>query len=79
MKMGLSIPSIKSPYLVMGPASVIHTETGQSSALDLYWGLEEPIWSGGETVRLIDAEGTEQASFVIPGEDNTEDNEAGDQ
>ena len=60
-----------------GAGILIHTEAGQSSTLDLYWGLEEPIWSAGETVRLIDTEGSEQASFVIPGEVE-EESEAGD-
>lgn len=49
-----------------GAAILVHTETGQDGASDLFWGLEEAIWSTGETVTLTDAEGTIQATYVIP-------------
>ena len=49
-----------------GAGILVHTEVGPSTPLDLYWGLESAVWSSGETVRLIDGEGTEQASFVVP-------------
>lgn len=49
-----------------GAGIFIHTETGQNTALDLYWGLEAPVWEAGETVTLIDAEGTVQATYTIP-------------
>ena len=52
-----------------GAGIVVHTETGLDSNLELYWGLEEPIWEVGETVTLVDAEGTEQATFVLEGEE----------
>jgi LysM repeat protein len=49
-----------------GAAILVHTETGQDSASDLFWGLEEAVWSSGETVTLTNAEGTIEATFVIP-------------
>lgn len=48
------------------PSILIHTEAGQNGPSDLYWGLETPVWESGETVTLRDAEGTVQATFVIP-------------
>lgn len=45
---------------------LVHTETGQDSASDLYWGLEQPVWESGETVTLTDNEGTVRATFTVP-------------
>jgi hypothetical protein len=52
-----------------GAGIVVHTETGASNNLEFYWGLEEPIWELGDTVTLLDAEGTIQATFVVQGAD----------
>jgi LysM repeat protein len=49
-----------------GAALLVHTETGQDGVADLYWGLEQPIWESGESVRLLDAEGTLQATMEVP-------------
>ncbi len=49
-----------------GAGILVHTEVGPSTPLDLYWGLETAVWAAGETVRLLDAEGTEQARYTIP-------------
>lgn len=49
-----------------GSGVLIHTETGQDTAIDRYWGLEEPIWQSGERVTLLDSEGSIQATFIIP-------------
>ena len=48
------------------PAIVVHTETGQNTPSDLYWGQEAAVWETGETVTLRDSEGTVQATYVIP-------------
>ncbi len=49
-----------------GSGVVIHTEAGEDTTTDLFWGLEEPIWQSGERVTLLDGEGSIQATFVIP-------------
>lgn len=48
------------------PSILVHTETGQNGASNLYWGQEAAVWEAGETVTLRDAEGTVQATYVIP-------------
>jgi LysM repeat protein len=45
---------------------LVHTEAGQKGASNLYWGQETAVWEAGETVTLRDAEGTVQATYVIP-------------
>lgn len=48
-----------------GAGILVYTETGQSTPLELYWGLEEPLWEIGETVTLMDREGTTQATYTV--------------
>lgn len=56
------------PALTMfsGGAVTVYTRAGTSSVVELYWGLDAPIWSVGEKAVLIDPEGTIQAVYVIP-------------
>ncbi|MFN2134786.1 MAG: lamin tail domain-containing protein [Candidatus Promineifilaceae bacterium] len=49
-----------------GAGIALHTGSGQDSATDLYWGLEEALWNSGDRVVLYDAAGTVQAEFEIP-------------
>lgn len=44
----------------------VWTTTGTPSVVDLYWGLQSPIWSSGEEVKLFDAQGKERARYVVP-------------
>ncbi|MEJ2757567.1 MAG: lamin tail domain-containing protein [Anaerolineales bacterium] len=56
------------PALTMfsGGAVTVYTRAGTSSVVELYWGLDAPIWSAGEKAYLLDPEGTVQAVFVVP-------------
>ena len=45
---------------------VVNTKAGVDNPLELFWGLAEPVWESGETVRLYDDSGQEQASFQVP-------------
>ncbi len=44
----------------------VYTGVGISTVVELYWGLDEVVWTEGETVTLLDAEGNVQATFQIP-------------
>ena len=44
----------------------IFTRIGVNSVLELYWGLETPIWETGEQVRLFNDKGKLQATYTIP-------------
>lgn len=50
-----------------GAAIVVHTSDGQEGPADLYWGFDEAIWQTGETITLVDAEGTVRATHVVGG------------
>jgi LysM repeat protein len=51
-----------------GAAILVHTEAGRDGPSDLYWGLNQPVWRPGDTVTLVDSEGTVQATYVIESE-----------
>jgi hypothetical protein len=48
-----------------GAAILVHTGRGQEGPGDLYWGFEEAIWEIGESVTLVDAEGTVRAIATV--------------
>lgn len=45
----------------------VHTRDGTNTTIDLYWGLDEPVWLPGTTIHLRDADGNLQSTFTIPG------------
>jgi LysM repeat protein len=48
-------------------AVLIHTRAGEDTTIDLYWGLEQPVWLPGKVITLRDAQGNIQDTFRIPG------------
>ena len=44
----------------------LNTTSGSNSPTALYWGLNEAIWTSGETVTLQDSTGTTRISYVVP-------------
>lgn len=47
-------------------AVFVHTRSGQTTAVALYWNLDQPVWSSGDTVELIDDQGNVHNSYQIP-------------
>ncbi|MCI0394577.1 MAG: lamin tail domain-containing protein [Chloroflexi bacterium] len=50
-----------------GAAILVHSGAGRDGLSDVYWGLTEPTWEAGETVTLVDNEGTSRATYMITG------------
>ena len=48
-----------------GAAINLHSGQGIEGPSDLYWGFEEAIWRAGETVTLVDGEGSVRATYVV--------------
>ena len=44
----------------------VYTGAGQDGVTAVYWNLSEAVWESGEKVTLVDADGAERATFVIP-------------
>ena len=57
-----------SPALTLntGGSVWIYTRTGANSVIELYWNLNEAVWSNGETVALYDPAGNLRTSYAIP-------------
>jgi len=47
-------------------AVFVHTKQGQTTAVALYWDLDQAVWSSGDTVVLIDDQGEVHTSYQIP-------------
>ena len=48
-----------------GAAIKVHTISGQDGPSDFYWGNQEAVWQSGETVTLVDSEGTVRATVIV--------------
>jgi hypothetical protein len=44
----------------------IYTKAGSSNPIELYLGLDNPIWQPGETVTLLDPQGEIHDTYLIP-------------
>ena len=49
-----------------GAGILLHSRAGSNSPLELFWGLEEPVWRSGETLTLWDAAQQVVATYVVP-------------
>jgi len=49
-----------------GGAVQIHTIAGTNTVIDLYWGLNDPVWQSGEEAQLLDPSGNVRAVYMVP-------------
>jgi hypothetical protein len=49
-----------------GGAVQIHTIAGTNTVIDLYWGLNDPVWQSGEEAQLLDPSGNVRAVYTVP-------------
>jgi LysM repeat protein len=56
------------PLYILHPGGQlsVYTGAGVPSVGALYWGLSDPVWSSGETVTLVDAQGTVRTTYRVP-------------
>lgn len=56
------------PQLTLYPSGAVqvHTNAGQDTVVDLYWGLRQSVWESGEEATLVDPQGTERATYQVP-------------
>ena len=56
------------PKITLYPngAVQVHTATGTDTVIDLYWGINDAVWSSGENARLFDAQGNLRAVYRVP-------------
>jgi serine/threonine-protein kinase len=56
------------PEITLNPEAeiAIHTGEGTDTASDLYWGLDETVWTPGELLTLRDAHGNIYMTYQVP-------------
>jgi LysM repeat protein len=56
------------PLYILHPGGQlsVYTRSGVPSVGALYWGLSDPVWSSGETLTLVDAQGAVRAEYRLP-------------
>lgn len=59
-------PQFPQLTLYRGGAVNVYSKKGNDTVVDLFWGLDSPVWESGETVVLVDARGNVRATYVVP-------------
>ena len=59
-------PQFPQLTLYGGGAVYVYSKSGANTVIDLFWGLDKPIWYSGATVTLKDAQGNVRATYKIP-------------
>jgi LysM repeat protein len=59
-------PQFPQLTLYAGGAVNIYTKPGKNTVVELYWGLDHPVWKSGATVTLLDAQGKVHDTYTIP-------------
>ena len=55
------------PQLTLFSGAVnVWTGAGSNTVVDLYWGLDNPVWTSGETVTLKDDQGKVRDTYTVP-------------
>jgi LysM repeat protein len=53
-------------FLYAGGAVDVHTQGGQDTVVDLYWGHAAAVWESGEQAILRDEQGVVRATYHVP-------------
>ncbi len=59
-------PQFPQLTLFSGGAVNVYTKAGVNTVVDLFWGLDHPVWQSGATVTLKDIQGNERSTYVVP-------------
>ncbi len=56
------------PALILhgGGAVRVHTAPGTDTVVDLYWGLDSPLWASGDTATLFSPDGEPRSEYHLP-------------
>ncbi|GMR09573.1 MAG: hypothetical protein BMS9Abin28_0392 [Anaerolineae bacterium] len=52
--------------LYRGGGVNVYTRAGSNSVINLYWGMDEPLWTPGKVITLLDDKGQVHSTFRVP-------------
>ena len=61
-----TFPQFPQLTLFGGGAVNIYTKSGINTVVDMYWGLDHPVWESGVTVTLRDVQGNVHSTYFVP-------------
>lgn len=61
-----TFPETSQLVLYKDGAVQVFSKAGEDTATDVYWSRSEPAWRSGETILLLDNEGSERARYTVP-------------
>lgn len=61
-----TFPEFPKMTLFGGGAVNVYTKTGVDTVVDLYWGLDRPLWYSGATLTLKDTQGNVRHTYTVP-------------
>jgi len=59
-------PQFPQLILYKDGAVNLHTKSGNNTIVDLYWGLNAPVWKTGVAITLKDPQGNVRATYIVP-------------
>jgi LysM repeat protein len=59
-------PFVPELVLYKNGAVYVNSTKGADMVIDLFWGLDEPVWKPGQKVTLRDTQGTPRHTYTIP-------------
>jgi LysM repeat protein len=59
-------PQFPQMTLFGGGAVNVYTKAGVDTVVDLYWGLDHPLWQSGATLTLRDTQGNLRDTYTVP-------------
>ncbi len=61
-----TFPAQSELILYKDGAVQVYTKAGTDSVTEVYWNRTEAAWRSGESIRLLDPQGTERATYRVP-------------
>ena len=52
--------------LYRGGGVNVYSRAGNNSVINLYWGMDEPLWMPGKVITLLDEKGETHSTFRVP-------------
>jgi LysM repeat protein len=59
-------PQFPQLTLFSGGAVNVYTKAGVNTVVDMYWGLDHPVWEASDAIFLKDVQGNVRSTYTVP-------------